>query len=65
VQEGITGHVVDGRLDDLAQATLADTLVGLLTDPDRRRRMGQAGRTWVQDRWAWERQAARLSDLLA
>jgi phosphatidylinositol alpha-1,6-mannosyltransferase len=64
VQDGTTGHVVDGGLGDEAQARLADTLVELLTDPERRRRMGQAGRAWVQEQWAWERQAARLGRLL-
>jgi phosphatidylinositol alpha-1,6-mannosyltransferase len=60
VREGETGHVVDGR----DPARLADRLVELLADPVRARRMGAAGRTWVEREWRWETQAARMAALL-
>lgn len=55
------GHVVDGR--DINQ--VADLIVGLLQDPQRAARYGARGREWVQAQWGWERQAARLQEMLA
>ncbi len=61
VLEGETGHVVDGtNVHEVARA------VGdLLADPDRARRMGAAGRNWVEREWRWDVLAARLRELLA
>jgi len=61
VREGETGFVVPGR--DLEKLT--DRLVTLLKDPALARKMGAAGREWVQSAWTWESQATRLRDLLA
>jgi len=61
VREGETGYVVPGR--DVT--ALADRLTDLLGDPGRARRMGEAGRAWVEREWRWETQAARLTNLLA
>ena len=61
VQEGRTGHVVDGR----DPPALVDALVGLLADPGARRRDGRgrarvdAGGVW--DGWPPARRRARLS----
>ncbi|MEO3747412.1 glycosyltransferase family 4 protein [Plantactinospora sp. B5E13] len=60
VREGETGYVVDGR--DVRQ--LADRVATLLADPDLARRMGAAGRTWVEREWRWEKQARRMTELL-
>jgi phosphatidylinositol alpha-1,6-mannosyltransferase len=60
VLDEVTGHVVDGR--DVAQ--LRETLVTLLEDPVRARRMGEAGRAWVTEHWRWDVMAKRLSGLL-
>ncbi|MEV4350207.1 glycosyltransferase family 4 protein [Actinoplanes sp. NPDC049596] len=60
VREGETGYVVGGR--DVA--ALAARLTDLLTDEPLRRKMGQAGRAWVEREWRWESQADRLSDML-
>jgi len=60
VQEGRTGHVVDGR--DLP--ALVEALVGLLADPARAAAMGAAGRAWMRAEWGWPARAARLSALL-
>jgi phosphatidylinositol alpha-1,6-mannosyltransferase len=60
VREGETGYVVAGR--DPGQ--LAERLVRLLTDRDLARRMGAAGRAWVEQEWRWETQAVRLTRLL-
>jgi phosphatidylinositol alpha-1,6-mannosyltransferase len=60
VLDEVTGHVVDGR--DAGQ--LAETLVSLLSDPVRARRMGEAGRAWVSENWRWDVLAQRLSGLL-
>jgi phosphatidyl-myo-inositol dimannoside synthase len=60
VREGETGYVVDGR--DLA--ALADRVSALLADPGLARRMGAAGRRWVEREWRWETQAQRMADLL-
>ncbi|MEV4759158.1 glycosyltransferase family 4 protein [Micromonospora sp. NPDC049559] len=61
VREGETGYVVDGR--DLARLT--DRLATLLTDRELARRMGTAGRAWVEREWRWETQARRMTELLA
>ena len=60
VREGETGHVVNGRDPD----QIADRVAALLADPALARRMGAAGRAWVEREWRWEAQAARLSALL-
>jgi phosphatidyl-myo-inositol dimannoside synthase len=60
VREGETGHVVDGRDVD----ALVDALADLLSDPDRARSMGEAGRTWMQEQWTWPTQVQRLRQLL-
>jgi phosphatidylinositol alpha-1,6-mannosyltransferase len=55
-----TGVVVDGR--NLAQITAA---VGeLLADPDLARRMGAAGRAWIELAWRWDVLGDRLLGLL-
>ncbi len=61
VREGETGYVVDGR--DVA--ALADRVATLLADPELARRMGAAGRAWVESEWRWDTQAGRMRDLLA
>jgi len=60
VQEGRTGHVVDGR----ALPALVEALGGLLADPARATAMGAAGRAWMRAEWGWPARAARLSALL-
>jgi phosphatidylinositol alpha-1,6-mannosyltransferase len=61
VLDGETGYVVPGR----APEELADRLLLLLRDPVLRRRMGEAGRAWVEAEWRWELLAERLGGLLA
>jgi phosphatidyl-myo-inositol dimannoside synthase len=60
VRAGITGHVVDPR----SPAAVADTIAGLLADPDGAGAMGAAGRAWVEERWSWTTIAATFADLL-
>ncbi|HZB22009.1 MAG TPA: glycosyltransferase family 4 protein [Blastococcus sp.] len=60
VREGVTGHVVDPR----SATAVADTIAGLLDDPDRARAMGAAGRAWVEQRWSWTRVATTFAELL-
>lgn len=60
VLDGETGQVVDGRDVD----ELAEVISGLLADPDRAQRMGQAGRQWVSRDWNWDTLTARLSGLM-
>jgi phosphatidyl-myo-inositol dimannoside synthase len=60
VRDGVTGHVVDPRSPD----AVADAVAGLLDDPARARAMGQAGRSWVEQRWSWDTIAATFADLL-
>jgi phosphatidylinositol alpha-1,6-mannosyltransferase len=60
VREGETGYVVGGR--DVA--AVADRVATLLADRDLGRRMGAAGRAWVEREWRWDTQAARMTDLL-
>lgn len=60
VQEGKTGVVVDGRSAD----AVAAGVVQILSDPNRARAMGAAGRDWVVGQWRWAQIAARLRELL-
>jgi phosphatidylinositol alpha-1,6-mannosyltransferase len=61
VREGVTGHVV---ADPRSPEGVAATVSGLLDEPDRARRMGAAGRAWVEQRWSWTTIAATFADLL-
>lgn len=60
VREGETGYVVSGH--DVE--ALAERVSGLLADPGLARRLGAAGRAWVEAEWRWESQASRLTALL-
>jgi glycosyltransferase involved in cell wall biosynthesis len=59
VADGETGVIVPTG-DERA---LADAIAALLADPDRRARMGDAGRARVLDRFTWERTATTLDDV--
>jgi phosphatidyl-myo-inositol dimannoside synthase len=61
VLDGETGWVVPG---DSAEQAAADRIATLLQDPELRRRMGERGRAWVEERWRWDLLAERLESLL-
>ncbi|MFJ3215998.1 glycosyltransferase family 4 protein [Kitasatospora sp. NPDC086801] len=61
VREGETGYVVPGG----SAAAAAERIVRLLGDEELRRRMGEAGRRWVERSWRWDLLAGRLTSLLA
>ncbi|MEU6774466.1 glycosyltransferase family 4 protein [Streptomyces sp. NPDC046759] len=60
VLDGETGWVVRGGSVEEA----ADRIIPLLQDPGLRRRMGERGRKWVEEKWRWDLLAERLKDLL-
>jgi phosphatidyl-myo-inositol dimannoside synthase len=60
VIDGETGLVVDPE----SPAAVADAVVTLLTDAERRKAMGEAGRQFVEERFAWEVIAQRMQRLL-
>ncbi|MER5491811.1 glycosyltransferase family 4 protein [Streptomyces sp. NPDC002454] len=60
VLDGETGWVVPGGRPE----ETADRIVALLDDPELRRRMGERGRAWVEERWRWDLLAERLRELL-
>ncbi|MEU9557627.1 glycosyltransferase family 4 protein [Streptomyces fumanus] len=60
VLDGETGWVVRGG----SPAETADRLVTLLADPELRRRMGERGRRWVEEKWRWDLLAEHLKTLL-
>ncbi|MEV8102725.1 glycosyltransferase family 4 protein [Streptomyces sp. NPDC088135] len=60
VLDGETGWVVRG--DSVEES--ADRIVTLLRDPELRRRMGERGRAWVEEKWRWDLLAERLRALL-
>ncbi|GAA4333328.1 glycosyltransferase family 4 protein [Streptomyces venetus] len=60
VLDGETGWVVRGGSPQEA----ADRIVTLLGDAELRRRMGERGREWVEEKWRWDLLAERLEDLL-
>jgi phosphatidylinositol alpha-1,6-mannosyltransferase len=60
VRDGETGFVVPGG--DLG--AIAERVATLLADPVLAKRMGAAGRAWVEAEWGWQGQADRLLALL-
>lgn len=60
VLDGETGWVVRGG----SVEETADRVVTLLRDPELRRRMGERGRAWVEEKWRWDLLAERLRELL-
>ncbi|MEU6475640.1 glycosyltransferase family 4 protein [Streptomyces sp. NPDC047017] len=60
VLDGETGWVVRGGVPEEA----ADRIVTLLRDAELRRRMGERGRGWVEEKWRWDLLAERLEKLL-
>ncbi|MEU9183576.1 glycosyltransferase family 4 protein [Streptomyces sp. NPDC048484] len=60
VLDGETGWVVRGGSAEDA----ADRIVTLFGDEELRRRMGERGREWVEEKWRWDLLAERLRLLL-
>ncbi|WP_435643779.1 glycosyltransferase family 4 protein [Streptomyces sp. H49] len=60
VLDGETGWVVRGG----APQEAADRITALLQDAGLRRRMGERGRRWVEEKWRWDLLAERLRALL-
>ncbi|MFJ5731925.1 glycosyltransferase family 4 protein [Streptomyces paradoxus] len=60
VLDGETGWVVRGGSPEEA----ADRITVLLADAELRRRMGERGREWVEEKWRWDLLAEQLRDLL-
>ncbi|GGX53534.1 glycosyl transferase family 1 [Streptomyces minutiscleroticus] len=60
VLDGETGWVVRGGSPEEA----ADRITALLGDAELRRRMGERGRAWVEEKWRWDLLAERLQELL-
>ncbi|MBA4860173.1 glycosyltransferase family 4 protein [Streptomyces sp. PSKA54] len=60
VLDGETGWVVPGADPGAA----AERITALLGDPELRKRMGERGREWVEERWRWDLLAERLQTLL-
>ena len=60
VLDGETGWVVRGT----SVEDTADRITTLLADPELRRRMGERGRRWVEEKWRWDLLAERLKELL-
>jgi glycosyltransferase involved in cell wall biosynthesis len=60
VVQGETGLLVPPR----DPAAIADACAALLGDPGRARRMGEAGRARVAERFGWDHAAARMLEVL-
>ncbi|GHI96169.1 glycosyltransferase family 4 protein [Streptomyces olivaceus] len=60
VLDGETGWVVRGEDPD----ETADRVTTLLADPELRHRMGERGRSWVEEKWRWDLLAEQLKTLL-
>ncbi|WP_340380652.1 glycosyltransferase family 4 protein [Streptomyces sp. SS7] len=60
VLDGETGWVVRGG----SPAEAAERIVALLGDAELRRRMGERGRRWVEEKWRWDLLAEQLKTLL-
>ncbi|GHA84761.1 glycosyl transferase family 1 [Streptomyces chryseus] len=64
VLDGESGWVVRGAPAAVAADASADRIVTLLQDPELRRRMGERGRQWVEEKWRWDLLAEKLKTLL-
>jgi phosphatidylinositol alpha-1,6-mannosyltransferase len=60
VLDGETGWVVRGG----EPAEAAERITALLGDAELRRRMGERGRRWVEEKWRWDLLAEKLKALL-
>ncbi|MEH0579823.1 MULTISPECIES: glycosyltransferase family 4 protein [Streptomyces] len=60
VLDGETGWVVRGG----SPAEAAERIAVLLGDAELRRRMGERGRQWVEEKWRWDLLAEKLKTLL-
>lgn len=60
VLDGESGWVVRGGSAEES----AERIVALLGDAELRRRMGERGRAWVEEKWRWDLLAERLRELL-
>jgi phosphatidylinositol alpha-1,6-mannosyltransferase len=60
IEDGVTGLLVEGGEPKAVGLAVG----GLLRDPGRARAMGEAGRARVEARFTWDRQAARLAEIL-
>ncbi|MFD3502173.1 glycosyltransferase family 4 protein [Streptomyces sp. NPDC058678] len=60
VLDGETGWVVRGGSAEEA----AERILVLLQDAELRRRMGERGRAWVEEKWRWDLLAEKLRTLL-
>jgi phosphatidylinositol alpha-1,6-mannosyltransferase len=61
LQPSVTGEVVECETPD----NLARVVVALLNDPERRARMGTAGRRWVEERFSWDVLSRQAEELFA
>src|SRR5256714_5148296 len=61
VRNGETGVIVDGRSVDAVAEAIGD----LLSEPERAKAMGTAGRDSVEKEWRWETLAANLQTMLS
>ena len=50
VDEGVTGYSVDGT----SALEVSKAIIKLFDDPVKAKEMGQAGRSWIIDKWRWE-----------
>jgi phosphatidylinositol alpha-1,6-mannosyltransferase len=60
VLDGETGWVVRGG----STGEAAERILALLQDAELRRRMGERGRAWVEEKWRWDLLAEKLKTLL-
>ena len=60
VVNGQTGFVVDGKNTD----EIAAKIIELLSDPEKAKNMGAAGRSWVEQNWRWPIWQERFNQLL-
>jgi phosphatidylinositol alpha-1,6-mannosyltransferase len=60
VIEGVTGVSVDGR----KAGEVSAAVIKMLDNPEESKRMGEAGREWIQANWRWEIWAEAFNKLL-
>jgi phosphatidylinositol alpha-1,6-mannosyltransferase len=59
VDDGVTGHVIEPK----SVGAVARAIAGMLSDPDTRRAMGEAGRRRAVDHFSYDSLAARLAPI--
>lgn len=56
---------ITGFLTDFSAQEIADKIIYLINNPNKREEMGRIGRKWVEEKWSWDYQIKELNKILS